>query len=171
MERPSKVVAINANKAYPERISSQQIVDETVVLTVKNETTGMTYTSNNGGKIWGTVWSNEKPPVYVSVDVPSYLKKDGKVPYTVHNRTSKEISSDLYFTLRKWDGQEWVSCSETDEMAFNDVAIMIKPKKTATLEASWGQSGIRLEAGRYKLVKKISAGNQKFTCEAVFYLV
>lgn len=167
MERPSRVVALSADIAYPERISSAQIADEEPVLIVKNETEKLIYTSESGGKTWK---NNAKPPVYISIDKTYFPKEDGKISYTIHNNTKSEQGSDIYFTLQKWDGQKWGKCPETDGLEFIDIALILAPNSSQTLDAAWGQSGIKLEAGRYKLIKKLYADDRKFTCEVVFCL-
>lgn len=167
MQRPFKVVALGADTAYPEPVSSQQLADEEPVLTVKNETKKLKYISEDGGKTWK---NNAKPPVYISIEKTYYPQKDGGIPYTLHNNTQNEMWTDVYFSLQKWNGQKWVSCPETDSMEFIDIALLVNPKGSTQLKASWGGSGISLEAGRYKLVKKIGVDNQQFTCETVFCL-
>lgn len=167
MERPERIRVINAATAYPVQISSQQIATEEPVLTVKDETNKLIYQSDDGGKTWR---NNAKPLMHMSIEKTVYPKADGKIAYTVHNNTKNEQGSDEYFSLQKWNGQKWVKMPESDSLWFNDIGWILAPNSSTSGGANWGRCGIKLEAGQYKLIKKLSAEGRQFTCEAVFVL-
>lgn len=165
MQRPSKVVALSADTAYPETVSSQQIADEEPVLTVKDETNKLIYKSGDGGKTWA---NNTVPPFYISIEKTVFPKEDGKIPYTVFNDTKVERSTDVRFDMQKWNGQKWVEIPKFNSLEFEDIEIVLPLNSSSKLTASW--RGIKLEAGQYKLIKKLNIKNHIFTCEAVFVL-
>lgn len=141
------------------------IADGLPELTVKDETNRLIYKSNDGGKTWTGI---SNPPVHISIEKTVLPKSDGKISYTVHNNTQKEMWTDVYFSLQKWNGQKWVNCPETDDLMFQDIALQVTTEKPAALSAAWGKN--KLATGKYKLITKEAVDNRKFTCEAVFFL-
>ena len=165
---PGKVTATGAAHVFPEKISSRQEINEEPVLTVKNETKRVKYTSSDGGRTWT---NNAKPPVHISIRQSGFPQKDGRIPYTVHNNTAKELNTDEYFSLKKWNGQKWVTHPESGSLEFPDIGIVIVPNGASDLTAWWERSKVKLEKGDYKLIKVINIDGEKFTCEADFSLV
>jgi hypothetical protein len=75
--------------------------------------------------------------------------------------------------MQKWDGQKWLKMPEIDQLPVVESAMLIQPGKAGNLTARWkfGDSGIDVPTGRYKLVKPLWANGAELTCEAVFTLI
>ena len=173
LPRPANVIETGINNVYPERLQSQLtlIDDGAPELVVKDYKNGWKYVSPDGGKTWK---NNAVPPMYVSIPATSFPRKDGKIPYTVHNNTKEEGGAGHEFTLYKWDGQKWSRMLWPENHMFPMSSFIIEPNSKRELTAQWSwkdHTGLNTPAGRYKFVRSVGAGGLELICEVEFTLV
>lgn len=81
-----------------------------------------------------------------------------------------EYMTGEYFSIEKKNGNQWEALDAKDDVAFNDIGILIPKEEGVSHEYDWTDLYGELEPGDYRINVKVWAGNKEYALSPHFLI-